>query len=748
MIESITIKDFATYSRDTPQKLEDLSKVNFLFGSNGAGKTVISQIIDNESKFSECEIAWKGGIKLETMVYNRYFVERNFSQTTEIKGVFTLGEEQKETLEEISSKKKEMKDLEIEIERLTLELQGDDDISGEKGKLAEIETKFKDYCWDKKQQYDNKFKDSFQGFRDTKEKFKEEILGQKNRNNAELLAVDKLEEKAKIVFGTIMETQQKIPNINTVSILSHEANEILKKKVIGKEDVDIAAMIKTLGNSDWVQEGREFYDVNNEVCPFCQQKTDKEFSDSLNKYFGKAFKSDAKAIEDIKANYIKDADKIQEIISSLVHNPSEFLKVEELKSKQEILKTEINFNNQKIVKKQKEPSQIVKLDSLANTLEAINGMIDTANQKITAHNNTVDNIKTERKNLTSQVWRFVVNEMKYEIEKFEEEKNNLNNIMAEMEKNIKNAKECRNAKLKDIQELENKTTSVQPTINNMNHLLTSFGFKGFKFAKEGETSYKIIRLDGTDAKDTLSEGERNFVTFLYFYHLIKGSASNSGMTTDRIVVFDDPVSSIDSDILWIVSSLIRDLFEKTNKENEHIKQIFVFTHNVYFHKEVSFEYPNTEKDEANCWKFWMIRKPEQYSEIKKCSKNPVQSTYQLLWEEVKQFENKKEGEKYSDISIQNTLRRILECYFKILGGVNFNKLYEEFDDERDKIIYKSLISWVNDGSHFADESMEISSNDANIDTYLGIFREVFCKLGHKAHYTMMMSIPINKPADE
>ena len=53
----------------------------------------------------------------------------------------------------------------------------------------------------------------------------------------------------------------------------------------------------------------------------------------------------------------------------------------------------------------------------------------------------------------------------------------------------------------------------------------------------------------------MSEGEKTFVTFLYFYHLLKGSESDSGMTTDRIVVFDDPVSSLDSDVLFIVSRL-------------------------------------------------------------------------------------------------------------------------------------------------------------------------------------------------
>ncbi len=744
MIESITIKDFATYSKDTPQKLDGLSKVNFLFGSNGAGKTVISQIIDNESKFSECKIAWKGGEQLETMVYNRDFVKRNFSQSTEIQGVFTLGEEQQDTLDKISSAKEKENELRTAVENLTIELQGNDGFSGKKGELAGVKEKFKMECWSKKQKYDEKFKDSFQRFRGDREKFKEAILHKKNTNEAELLAFAELEEKTKSVFGENMEAKKPISTIDADSILSHETKLILKKKVIGKEDVDIAAMINKLGNSDWVQKGRDFYNVNDEMCPFCQQKTDKEFSDSLNEYFDDTFQSDIKAIEDIKTNYVKDAGNIQKMISLWVDRKSEFLDMVELKSKEELLLTKINSNIQKIAEKQRAPSQIVELDSLATVLDAINSMIDTANQRITVHNNTVANIKTESDNLISQVWRFVVDEMKYEIKKYEEEENNLNNIIATIKEDIKNTNECRNTKLKYIYELEKKTTSVQPTIDRMNRWLELFGFRGFNFAKVGETSYKIVRSDGSDVEDTLSEGEKNFVTFLYFYHLIKGSNSDSGVTTDKIVVFDDPVSSIDSDILFIVSSLIKDLFNEVNENKGHIKQVFVLTHNVYFHKEVSY---NTKKGMSKNMKFWIVRKPEQYSKIEFYNnKNPVETLYQLLWKEVRESQSEKEGE---NIAIQNTLRRILEYYFRILGSFpNYDEICEKFDKIDEKIVCKSLVAWLHKGSHFADEDMYVSNNDLKVGIYLKVFKDIFCKLGHKAHYTMMMSAPINEPIEE
>ncbi|MFD2879946.1 AAA family ATPase [Paenibacillus rhizoplanae] len=62
---------------------------------------------------------------------------------------------------------------------------------------------------------------------------------------------------------------------------------------------------------------------------------------------------------------------------------------------------------------------------------------------------------------------------------------------------------------------------------------------------------KIVREDGKDAKDTLSEGEKTFITFLYFYQLLKGSNDISEIMTDKVVVIDDPISILDSSVLFL-----------------------------------------------------------------------------------------------------------------------------------------------------------------------------------------------------
>src|SRR5690606_21322028 len=241
--------------------------------------------------------------------------------------------------------------------------------------------------------------------------------------------------------------------------------------------------------------------------------------------------------------------------------------------------------------------------------------------------------------------------------------------------------------------------------------------------------YKIVRPDGSDAKETLSEGERTFVTFLYFYHLLKGSDSDSGVTTDRVVVFDDRVSSSDSDVLLVVSSRITGLFEDIRGKTSQIKQIFVLTHNVYFHKEVSFNARRSGKA-LNDETFWVVRKAGLISKVEKHESNPIKTSYELLWAEVRRKD-------ISSLTIQNTLRRILENYFKIFGGVDPDSLCSKFE-AKERVICKSMLSWVNDGSHFAHDDVYVSLDESMVETYLSVFRKIFERSGHLAHYEMMM----------
>jgi wobble nucleotide-excising tRNase len=397
------------------------------------------------------------------------------------------------------------------------------------------------------------------------------------------------------------------------------------------------------------------------------------------------------------------------------------------------------LNAQHIATKKKEPSRSIEMEPLASALSSAGSLIDEANNQVNAHNTLVANLAKERRDLTAQVWKYIIDEeLKGALADFESDLSNLNAAVESLSEQIETKRADKTRRERVIRGLEKETTSIQPTIDAINGLLSSFGFSGFSLAKaDSGRHYKLVRPDGADAMGTLSEGEKTFVTFLYFYHLLKGSDSESGMTTNRVVVFDDPVSSLDSDVTFVVSSLIRDLFDDVRSGTGYIKQIFVLTHNVYFHKEVTFSRRRSSgamSEET----FWMVRKPGLESRVEKQEDNPIKTSYELLWAEVRRPDR-------SNHTIQNTLRRIIENYFKILGQMDPDAICDKFED-RERLICKSLFSWVNAGSHWVDDDLHASIDDSTVDAYLTAFKAIFEKSGHLAHYQMMMGESADAPA--
>ncbi len=730
MIETIFLSKTATYG-DQPEVLGPLRCVNFIFGTNGTGKTTISRVIADNTDYAACGVAWKDGRSLQTLVYNRDFVERNFIRLAELKGVFTLGEKQIKTQEVIKEKKREADGYKDKIAADKKVLEGENGKSGKRGDLTTLEDRFLDQCWEAYGKHKEKLSHAFEGVRSSKKEFKARALREAASNTSQTVPLDELHKRAETIFGQILSEVSIVSDVSFAILLGYESDPIIKKRVIGKEDVDIAEMIKKLGNSDWVREGRAFYEVNDRVCPFCQQKTDEAFEKSLREYFNESFERDSKAIGSVLDNYKTEVARVLRELGQILASPSKFLDVAKFQGERDLLEAKLSLNVQQLIKKDKEPSQIFELESVGNVTSLIAGLIADANNKVGEHNALVKNIGKEKAKLISDVWKHLIDvDLNAAYAHYTGTKTGLEQAIKSIEERVQNFGQEVQAREVAIRELEKQTTSVKPTIDAINYLLASFGFHGFSLAMaDNGTSYKLLREDKSDAKETLSEGERTFVTFLYFYHLLKGSDTESGINTDRIVVFDDPVSSLDSEILFIVGSLIKKLFDEARSRTSLIKQIFVLTHNVYFHKEVSFNNSRTDKalkDET----FWVVRKPAKYSKLEKHDGNPIQTSYELLWSEVK-------NPNPSLLTIQNVLRRILENYFKFFGGIEPRDICAKLSG-REQMICSSLLSWVNDGSHYAQDDIYVSIDKGVVQSYLKVFHLIFKLAEHEAHYKMMM----------
>jgi wobble nucleotide-excising tRNase len=559
------------------------------------------------------------------------------------------------------------------------------------------------------------------------------VLAESKVNTAAMLTLPELAEKSKVIFSNALKMVDPLKEINAEEVLRHEKNPILNKRVIGKNDVDIAAMIQRLNNSDWVCQGLPFYEANEGVCPFCQQMTDDSFRKSLSDYFDETFAQDSNAIKTLIDNYSTDSQRLLDQVQRLIAMQSSFADSEKIEEEKRLLDSIIVINKQRLVEKQKESSKVAALDSLGNVLENIAKLVAEANARIAENNWIISNLRNEKTVLTAQIWKFVVSSLKTDIDEYNQQKNAIENAIQNLDAQISKKNNEKMQKEKELRELEKQTTSITPTRDGINHLLDTFGFKSFKLDLGDEpNTYKLIREDGSNAKNTLSEGERNFLTFLYFYYLLKGSQTETDIANDKIVVIDDPISSLDNDVLFIISTLIRGLIQDVRDNCGSIKQIFILTHNIYFHKEVTF---NRKRNNGVLSEetFWLVKKNGIISTVEKQKDNPIKTSYELLWDEVR-------NDTRNNATIQNTLRRILENYFKFLGSIPLDDIYESFEGE-DKLKCKALCSWVNDGSHSTfDEDFYTPLDAAMIRKFLEVFKQIFQETGHIAHYNMMMGI--------
>lgn len=736
MITKIELKNIAPYK--TGVVIDGLHKINYIYGANASGKTTMSHFLEqnDEDKYPDSSIEWENGIKVETVVYNKYFRENNFGKSS-IPGVFTLGQATKEEKETIAKKIIELEDIKKEgiqkkKSKELLQKQKDDAVSV-----------FRETAWITiYKKYEDVFSSAFDGYKSSKENFRKKLCEDFTNNKSSLKAFEELKAKASVVFKKTPITYSSIQTMKYDDIVDIEDNAIWSKKIIGKTDVEISKLINRLNLSDWIHEGVKYIEKNSRVCPFCQKETiDDAFRKQIEMFFDETYIEDTALIKDLSGRYSQSINDLMLILDTIEtkekHNPDTKLNVELFSSYAKALKMQLDTNRELIIAKMKEPSREIALKSNKKQFESIEVLIKHANLEIDNHNKLVLNIGYEKKQLVDDIWRFLIEENKDVIMLFLKKNNGL-------QKGINNIEKKRLSLLKDyqtlndeIKELNKKVTSVQPAVDEINKLLDVYGFTNFKIVPTPTdvNQYQIQRDNGDSAQSTLSEGEATFITLLYFLQLVKGGISPEKVNDKRVVVIDDPISSLDSNVLFVVSSLIKEIIKDIRNGVGNVQQIIVLTHNVYFHKELSNMFLFKDCDhgkELNPY-YWILRKKNDVTNVVCYEQdNPIKSSYELLWKELRDHKNS------SCLTIQNVMRRILETYFKTLGGYKDDDILNKFDDPQEKEICRSLVYWINDGSHCIPDDLYIEQENEMIDKYMDVFRLIFERLGHINHYNMMI----------
>lgn len=738
----------------TDVQIDGLTFVNFFYGNNGAGKSSIAHAIDENDG-----VVWadgKSAADYDVLVYNQDYINDNFVNYGDLKGVFIFGEEDveaKKKIDELADEKKKKEDAK--------KAAGED----YKQKTAGVNvalTQFQDNCFSMTAEIRKRFEKCMDG-KKQKKGFADAVLGEKSPKEFDLSELERLYD---VAFDDTARAYSEFKKAGATTYGSLAGKELLDKIIVSSSDTPFANFLKALGSkaSDWVRDGHtHFSGVAGGKCPYCQQKLPEDFENDIAATFDAQYQQDIRDLGQFQTTYERET---ANILHTLRENTTDVMISIDLQAYQEkltLLESKFEVNRQRIAEKVKEPSKTVSLEDTDTLLLDLGALIDDINKLIKANNDVVAAKKSSKTKCKTEIMQHLAFMLASEVKSYTDEVARLNKEIEEITKRGFALKKEIGKLTTEISDLNKHNANTEAAIDSINKILRDSGFQGFSIrAKAGvENVYEIVRENG-DVAENLSEGERNFIAFLYFYHQVRGSM-NSEELKEKIVIIDDPVSSMDSTALFIVSAIVREMINvcRNNTEylnpkvpGDYIKQLFILTHNVYFHREVTYQ----QVGYYNCTSFYMIRKNENISTVKLCKRtnqampteeenyNPVQNSYAALWDELRDIQ--------ATIPALNVMRRILEYYFLQLCGYegsdlrsivlekkeNREKFIKQIEGEKpdmtDYQLASSLLAYINNPNGISD-GLNYVEDCEDAEAYKRVFEMIFDALGQSQHYKMM-----------
>lgn len=177
----------------------------------------------------------------------------------------------------------------------------------------------------------------------------------------------------------------------------------------------------------------------------------------------------------------------------------------------------------------------------------------------------------------------------------------------------------------------------------------------------GEERFQLVRRDGSVAKH-LSEGEKTAVAFSFFLTKLKELKD-----FDQAVVYiDDPISSLDSNHIFQVAAIIREVFFEQEggpggQWKTKCKQVFFSTHNFEFFGLLR-ELPVNAKKTSNYLIKRVSPKTSTFGDMPQ-SMAKYSSEYHFLFSVLHEFKSGADKSDYKLLMhLPNALRRFVELY--------------------------------------------------------------------------------------
>ena len=723
MISKIVLNGVASYKKEA--ELDTDKKVNLLYGLNGTGKSTFSEFLYDQTgaRFSQCRIE---GLKENdtVLVYNQKFVQDTFYEPEGIHGIFTLSKGNADAQKVIDTASAEVKKLTEQKQKIEEKKTKD-----EQKHLGEIE-EYKKQVWKIKTGYtggDRILEFCLDGLKGNKDTLFKHIVSLEKPEGELDYSVDDLKEEAQQLQGEA-QSRQLLSKV-LINVEDIEQSELLSKVIVGNKNSSVASLIETLGNSDWVNTGIKYVHIDGEkgVCPFCQQKTiTQNFLEQINAYFDESYNRDKSQIEEMISRYDAEIKKATDFFNAIKDDSFLEKNKAEIESLSANLISVLEHNLNTLREKAKTPSIQVSLQPINEIIESINSIIKNTNNEITLYNQRIADIKGSKSKIRDSFWCLMRKEYNPVIELYAANEKDYEQSVKNAQKELQTITSEINTNTALIEENRKKTVNIDEAVENIKNGLIDIGITDFTIEKysEEEALYRLKREDSDeDVFKTLSEGEKMVISFLYFIELCKGESTAEKASNKKIVVIDDPISSLSHIYVFNIGRLIHNEFLRTQKYD----QLFILTHSLYFF----YELTNTNhKERKETQKLFRICKNTESSYFEDMKYEDIQNDYQAYWHIIK-------DEKQSPALIANCMRNVMEYFFNFVEKQDFAQVFQRPELQENR--YMAFNRYMNRESHSKGQNI-FDIKEFNYDSFREAFKKVFETEGYIEHYNKMIGL--------
>lgn len=735
MIKSITIQNYKSFDTVPPRPIVlDVAtqKPVFFYGRNGAGKTAIGEVIcgcgAGDASFQDCNVEVTQGGPFRFHVYNHNFIRQVIGEPAGMPGIFTIGKLDTATQKTIEEQQALLQT--IDAEGLSIQ----NDISSLDAQLITALTTAREEVWTAYKAHDKGvFDDFLTGYGRDKQKFFEDLWTYETADDVVLADLASLEKRLRDISG--VETAKDTHQVALGTFAPIENDLIWKQPIEVSGESRLAPLIEKLGNGDWVSQGRAY--VHDDQCPFCQQGLPHDFTAELTRLLD----GDRQAKIDSIAKHIRDYGTAIKALEAAIAAPLDepFSSETDLQSAWEAVHAKLKNNLTTMRLKQQKPGEAV--DLAETDVEPLRVALSKLNTRINEFNQRIQDRAGERDAIKKLFWQNMCRSKITVYQTYDTVTGPLQAQRTTAETNNREAAARRHACVSTLAKLRKKQEGVDASVAAINERLNSLGIDSFTIAKkDGAGSLYCLKRphQGESNTESLSEGEKTLISFLYFIELLKGSAQQGTVVDVRktIVVIDDPISSLSHNFVYDVATIIcQELIRPPG--GQQVRQVIVLTHSLFFLHELTYQLGGGNLDKAadKCQLLRVVK--GDHSQVETMNAGDFANDYDALWQIIRDAQK---GD-VPTLVVPNTMRCILESFFAFTGARGrFEDILKRLSDG--DATFKPLERYLNRGAHRDDvNAMNIDWGQFDTDYYLTKLQAVFTEAGYPEHYRTKMGLP-------